>query len=927
MARVSTASELSAQAQSMADTRNKNKSRSLASVSAGSEPAAAVAHGNAIPEVHTSMSRVTTTSEQSAQAQRMAGTSNKSTPRSTTSVSAGPTTNATIVHANAIPEVQTSMARVSTTDAHSAQAQSMVGTSDKSKPRSIASLSAASASTTAIAQDSAIPDVHTSMARTRTANEHSAQAQSMGGTNNKIRARSIATSAAASASAAAIDRTEGAKSSVTRMRTTNEQRAHTESMAGTSNRSKPQSVLSSSVGSATTSTTAHQSATPGVHSSVTRVTTTEERNAQTERMAGNSSKSKSRVASLSAASATTASVAHESANSVVQSSAARVSVPAAKRMTNTSNKSTPRSIASLSAASATTAAIAQESATPGIQSSVTRMSASNDHSSPGQSMAGTRNKSMAPAITSASAASATADAMAHERVLPEVNTSMARVSTTNEHSAQSSNSATALPPAYEKRSSNAIAQRALLEHQSRRSKQFPAPIQTKNTAMINGNKGQSGPLSSASQYVQGEQLTDLTSPRQSQEPSMSPTKTNTSGLTPTSTSLSTSGAKMTTNTDNTALSLRQNTNSLSSLVKADTEEDRIKTTTNPPITVTLPPTSGSPMDMDVSDGEVDDNLVCPPTTSDFFPLKIIFPADIGKPNIACYVDPRPAVEVEFTREFPSKELMKAAAARFSRWEPFWVVEKALIECVTAPIKRKNHVVDRGDSRLGTPNTTGSFTIDHLWQSVISYLHQNSKPVEDTPKDGEYRVLIRMLPLKLSEYQKEKRADCHLWPVGTYLHVTRDGERQKYPQHIVQRKQQAHDKSKWLYQCFPHDFSSFVQNHCRTTDKVTFELCCHDNEQYFFSLALCKYRSPQSLSRDVKKGLKKLTLEASFQRAKDMMKNNEISLDSDEENNKGGGGQLGRTLFSLQDPISKVAIVTPVRGKRCRHFSVSADFFL
>jgi hypothetical protein len=70
-------------------------------------------------------------------------------------------------------------------------------------------------------------------------------------------------------------------------------------------------------------------------------------------------------------------------------------------------------------------------------------------------------------------------------------------------------------------------------------------------------------------------------------------------------------------------------------------------------------------------------------------------------------------------------------------------------------------------------------------------------------------------------------------------------------------------------------------------------------------------------------LKRLSIESSFAKALDMMKNNAVLLDSDDDGDDNDDIiETKHITFSLKDPVTKSAIVTPVRGTKCRHFSVS-----
>jgi hypothetical protein len=227
-----------------------------------------------------------------------------------------------------------------------------------------------------------------------------------------------------------------------------------------------------------------------------------------------------------------------------------------------------------------------------------------------------------------------------------------------------------------------------------------------------------------------------------------------------------------------------------------------------------------------------------------------------------------------------------------------------------------------------PNTAASFHIKNLGGIVQTFIDSPSVSTNETPRDGEHRVLIRMLPLKLSDKQKMKRADCHLWPIGTFLQISTPSGTKPIPQKLQQRKQQNHDYREWKGLCQYLDLTSKIPEPDPNLETLI-ELCCHDKQQYMFILAVCKYQTPETLSLQLQGAhnscLKHLSLSESFDKAKEMMNNNEVSID-DSDNEDGACGKVAKALkritFSLKDPVSKTTINVPVRGKKCRHFSVS-----
>ena len=62
--------------------------------------------------------------------------------------------------------------------------------------------------------------------------------------------------------------------------------------------------------------------------------------------------------------------------------------------------------------------------------------------------------------------------------------------------------------------------------------------------------------------------------------------------------------------------------------------------------------------------------------------------------------------------------------------------------------------------------------------------------------GDRRLLVRTLPLQRSAKDVKTRADCHMWPKGTFLEMKRGHFEQVLSSNIVQRSQQSHAPSEW-----------------------------------------------------------------------------------------------------------------------------------
>jgi len=86
--------------------------------------------------------------------------------------------------------------------------------------------------------------------------------------------------------------------------------------------------------------------------------------------------------------------------------------------------------------------------------------------------------------------------------------------------------------------------------------------------------------------------------------------------------------------------------------------------------------------------------------------------------------------------------------------------------------------------------------------------------------------------------------------------------------------------------------------------------------YAIHLAVCEYIEPDDLYHQVLDEIPKLSLESSKRQASRYLESQIVSIDSDNE----GDAVSNRSslTLSLLDPISKVAIGTPVRGSRCKH---------
>jgi len=330
--------------------------------------------------------------------------------------------------------------------------------------------------------------------------------------------------------------------------------------------------------------------------------------------------------------------------------------------------------------------------------------------------------------------------------------------------------------------------------------------------------------------------------------------------------------------------------------------------------------------------------------------RINLPADDSaqKPTAyGCFVENRPQVVLEFKQHTPTKNMTEQFMRRLNKWDPYWNIEKNLCVGLTAPVIHRRWVRKADKIPKFSPNMAATFTIKDLLKAVGPRIRNIDKG--QPRRDGDLRVLIRMLPFDLSKqaYGGKKRADFHIWPKGTYLqiHAAPSNHTNPQPLQLRQRKQQSHDDSKWLGICDHLDITSLLHNAWASTTTSlnafpysTVQIGCYDPELYFFNLALCRYRAPQTvskillypltISRDplmVVPKLKRASYEEMCARAKRMMESNEVMLldDSDEDegqNKSKTPEELRRILLSVQDPFTISALKVPVRGPKCLHVS-------
>jgi hypothetical protein len=284
---------------------------------------------------------------------------------------------------------------------------------------------------------------------------------------------------------------------------------------------------------------------------------------------------------------------------------------------------------------------------------------------------------------------------------------------------------------------------------------------------------------------------------------------------------------------------------------------------------------------------------------------------------------RQGVGVFYRKHWPSDEMLMSAGKLFEMWEPYWQVEKVIVTGVTAKIE-KLEWEDQSKKSLIKPLTVGAIDVPSLSGGEASKISwgTNKLDPERKPKDGDYALLLRMLPTQIDPKYKNKRANCHLWPKGTFLTV--NGK----PVFLQQRRQASHDESKWEYQSHPLDLAQYIKS---PEGKTPLTMCCYDPTPFLYMVAVCCYKSPTSLTKGFlqpdNRLLQRLSLEESCEKAMVYINQQTVSIDDDdsgdddETNGQASKPDVGKLVFSLLDPITKVPITTPVRGQQCKHWQV------
>lgn len=292
----------------------------------------------------------------------------------------------------------------------------------------------------------------------------------------------------------------------------------------------------------------------------------------------------------------------------------------------------------------------------------------------------------------------------------------------------------------------------------------------------------------------------------------------------------------------------------------------------------------------------------------FIPATILARADPGPMTIACTQKERKETNVTFVPNSIDVAIAKQVGLRLKEWDPFW---------------RNIAIVGIGvTSSVGGTSPATDLIKSAAHHRVVLPLHEKlpvsqwgSKRAPVPWKNGDTALILRMLPAKVRSY-RTKRADCHLWPKGTFLQVNGT------PIKIEQRNQQSHDLSEWKGLCKEVDLTELIVD---PQQENMIQICCCDDQQYVYTVSQCQYRSVDELYKTLvnqanQEYITTLSYSASFEKALNFA-SRQMTVALDRDNEDMDEIESRKFIFTLTCPISKTRITTPVRGKSCKHFQV------
>jgi len=278
------------------------------------------------------------------------------------------------------------------------------------------------------------------------------------------------------------------------------------------------------------------------------------------------------------------------------------------------------------------------------------------------------------------------------------------------------------------------------------------------------------------------------------------------------------------------------------------------------------------------------------------------------PTFACTQTGRALVRATFKTPSIEDVYVRMTNQRLKEWDPFWTPIMDVATNVTTTVHHLH-------PRTTLINYAAAEEFSFSSGSPIVTLLKWGKPRSEPWQNGEMALILRMLPLDAST---KKRADCHLWPKGTFLQI--NGQ----PVKLEQRRQQSHNEKEWKGMCRELCVSPWVGD---PTKPTKIELCSFENAPFYYSLKVCEYTDADHLYNSMtdpgnEKAIKCIPSDIGKDLAIEFASHQTtVNLDSDDEGDH-NHDDAAKFIFSLSCPISKQLMQYPVRGKACKHWQVS-----
>jgi len=303
---------------------------------------------------------------------------------------------------------------------------------------------------------------------------------------------------------------------------------------------------------------------------------------------------------------------------------------------------------------------------------------------------------------------------------------------------------------------------------------------------------------------------------------------------------------------------------------------------------------------------------------------ITFPNDDAVPRKSGNIATRTEVSVYYQPRPLNFQQAGNLVRRLTEWDPNWRVCRYLACGVTVTGRPTVPLVLKTDAKTLPIQTSLAWCPFKLEESDLQGTKATDwgiQPARTEYMDGQKRLILRMLPVTANT---KKRADYHLWPKGSFVVVN------GIARFVTQRKQQSHDRLKWLGLSEQLDLTPLIKT---PKEENVVKVLTYDDAQYYYCIALCSYVPPATLYKSLTNtdprndfALEHLSREESTVKALTFTKPAEAIIDSDDDEPAAAGkDDGGKFIFTLTCPFSMSKMEKPVRGRNCKHFQVRPFF--